>query len=50
MSKALILASLLALGGCAAWPQAQAPHEPHPCDAGEATYACQVQRYHDVAI
>lgn len=39
----------LALAGCAAPPAA--PSAPHvsPCAAGEASYACQVQRYHDVA-
>lgn len=38
----------LALAGCSAAPLAQRPAT--PCDAGEATYACQVQRYQDVSV
>ncbi len=38
----------LALAGCAAPPQVQ--RQASPCDEGEATYACQVQRYHDISV
>ena len=47
MHPIAILAMLLALAGCTAPPAA--PRAPHPCDAGEASYACQVQRYQDVS-
>lgn len=33
---------LLALTACGSAPVQRAPH---PCDAGEGTYACQVERY-----
>ena len=48
MAKLLLVIALAALAGCAGLP----PYMPHPsaCDAGEATYACQVERYHDVAV
>jgi outer membrane biogenesis lipoprotein LolB len=39
--------ALLLLAGCSGVPQA--PRQPSPCDAGEATSACQIQRYHDIA-
>lgn len=48
MAKPLAAVLLSLLAGCAAPP----PHErsiASPCGAGEATYACQVRRYHDVA-
>ncbi len=46
-AKTLAAVLLAFLAGCAA-----PPHEAHavsPCAAGEATYACQVKRYQDVA-
>jgi hypothetical protein len=42
MLKALSISLLLALVGCAAGSSRSAG----PCAAGEATYACQVERYH----
>lgn len=47
MSKAITIALLFALAGCSAQPPAQ--YSGSPCDAGEATYACQVERYHNVS-
>ena len=48
MSKAITLALLsLALAGCSSLPPAQVSGS--ACDAGEATYACQVERYHNVS-
>lgn len=47
MTQALTLALLLALAGCSALPAGQ--RSGSPCDAGEATYACQVERYHNVS-
>jgi hypothetical protein len=47
MRKALPFALLFALAGCSALPQATATAS--ACAAGEATYACQVERYHNVA-
>jgi len=38
---------LIALSGCAGPPAAQVSQS--PCDLSEASYACQVKRYHDVA-
>ncbi|NML47050.1 hypothetical protein HHL11_25115 [Ramlibacter sp. G-1-2-2] len=47
MSRRLIAVLLLALAGCASLPPP--PREPSPCELeGEASYACQVQRYQDV--
>ena len=42
---ALVL--LLALAGCAGVPQAQLA--PSPCAGNEASYACQVERYHNIS-
>jgi hypothetical protein len=47
MSKAFTLALLMAVAGCSGLPPAQ--YSGSPCDAGEATYACQVERYHNVS-
>ena len=48
MVKSFCVIVLAALAGCAGLPV----YTPYPsaCAAGEATYACQVERYHDVAI
>lgn len=44
-----VLLSLLALAGCTTVPAAR--HDESPCvTQGEASYACQVKRYHDVAM
>jgi hypothetical protein len=47
MARNLLLLMLLALAGCSALPPTHAA--PSPCDAGEATYACQVERYHNIS-
>lgn len=48
MARTFAFACLLALFGCAV--PTVAP-EPSPCKTqGEASYACQVKRYHDVAF
>jgi hypothetical protein len=47
MPKAFILALLLALAGCASQPPTRSAGS--ACDAGEASYACQVERYHNVS-
>lgn len=50
MARTFAFACLLALAGCAA-PGAAPPQQLSPCRTqGEASYACQVQRYHDVAF
>lgn len=46
MTRLLTLQLLLALAGCAAEPR---PPVTSPCAEGEASYACQVERYHNVA-
>lgn len=48
MAKTLAAVLLSLLAGCAAPPPPEA-YAVSPCAAGEATYACQVKRYHDVA-
>jgi hypothetical protein len=48
MSKALMLIALLALGGCAAPPGAQ--YSAAPCAVHEASYECQVERYHNISV
>jgi uncharacterized lipoprotein YajG len=49
MSKSITIALLLfALAGCSTQPTARAYSS--PCDAGEATYACQVERYNNIGI
>jgi hypothetical protein len=48
MTRIFALAVLL-LAGCTGLPHAA--REPSPCQLhGEASYACQVKRYNDVAI
>ena len=48
MTRASILALLFALAGCSGVPAAR--NTGSPCDAGEATMACQVERYNNVGI
>lgn len=48
MARTLIVFVLLALAGCAAVPQRQ--HAASACAGSEASYQCQVQRYHDVSV
>jgi hypothetical protein len=45
MARTCLLLFLLALAGCAGLP----PPRPSdsPCAVSEASYACQVKRYHD---
>ena len=47
MFKAITIALLSVLAGCASAPPAQ--YSGSPCDAGEASYACQVERYNNVS-
>lgn len=47
MKKVFAAALLLALAGCSGLPPSQ--YSASPCDAGEATYACQVERYHNIS-
>lgn len=50
MAKAFTIVLLALLAGCSAGPQLQQSQQTaSACAAGEATYACQVQRYHDVS-
>ena len=48
MTKAITLALVIALAGCAAPSNTRGYSS--PCDEGEATYACQVERYHNISI
>lgn len=48
MDKAFAVLCLLVLAGCASVPAPQ-PTPPSPCDAGESSYACQVERYQNVS-
>ena len=47
MTRILGVVLLLAATGCAGVPRQ--PATASPCAAGEATYACQVERYNSVA-
>lgn len=47
MRIASIAAIVLVLAGCSGMPATQ--YAPSPCAAGEATYACQVERYQNVS-
>jgi hypothetical protein len=47
MGRTLCLIVLVALAGCSGLPLGQSA--PSPCAAGEASYACQVERYHNVS-
>ena len=49
MIRILIAATLLALAGCAVVPAAAPqPAAASPCAVHEASYECQVERYHNV--
>ncbi len=48
MVKVLGVVFILALAGCTGLPLAQ--HSASPCDAGEVSYACQVERYQNVNV
>jgi len=47
MARKFLLALLLPLAACSSLPPYQS--EPSPCAAGENTYACQIERYHNVS-
>ena len=49
MVKAFIVVFLLALAGCAGVPYRPRPYIESPCSASEASYECQIERYHNVA-
>lgn len=46
MARAARLLVLLALGACTTLPPQ--PVAPSPCTLGEASYACQIERYQNV--
>jgi len=50
MSLRLVHAAglVLLLAGCSSAPRVQQAES--PCAAGEATWACQIQRYHDISV
>jgi hypothetical protein len=48
MAKTFAAFVLLLLAGCSGMPRQ--PAGTSACDAGEATYACQVERYHNVNV
>lgn len=48
MTRAAILLLLLALAGCAGLPRPE--QAASACAGGEASYACQVERYHNVNV
>jgi hypothetical protein len=48
MTKPLILLLLAVLSGCATTPLP--PYAASPCYANEASYDCQVERYHNVNV
>ena len=47
MTRKFLLVLLLPLAACSNLPPPQAA--PSPCAAGEASYACQVERYHNIS-
>lgn len=49
MTRAAILILLLALAGCAGLPRPELAASACAA-AGEASYACQVERYHNVNV
>jgi hypothetical protein len=51
MAKALSALVLFVLAGCTGLPSVpQAQYTASPCAAGESTYACQVERYHNISV
>jgi len=48
MVKAFSVVFILALAGCSGLPHYQ--HSASACFAGEASYECQVERYHNVNV
>jgi hypothetical protein len=48
MPQAFIVVVLLALAGCSGLPPRQAVAS--PCAVSEASYECQVERYHNVNV
>jgi len=51
MTKAIAVFLLLGLAGCSALPPPPPPQASvSPCFANEASYACQVERYHNVNV
>jgi hypothetical protein len=46
MIKAFSVVFLLGLAGCSGISESQ--YTVSPCSTGEASYACQVERYHNV--
>jgi hypothetical protein len=48
MARTLGIFFLIALAGCSGVPRVQSAAS--PCSAGEASYACQVERYHNVNV
>jgi hypothetical protein len=48
MIKTIGVVFLLVLAGCSGLPQYHSTAS--PCSAGEATYACQVERYRNVNV
>jgi hypothetical protein len=49
MVRTFLLALLLPLAACSGLPSSQVAPSPSPCAAGENTYACQVERYHNIS-
>jgi len=47
MVRKLVLLLLLLLSACSNLPPPQ--RAASPCDAGESSYACQVERYHNIS-
>jgi hypothetical protein len=47
MIKAFGVILLFALAGCSGLPEAR--YAASPCSAGEASYACLAQRYHEIS-
>jgi hypothetical protein len=47
MARKFLIALLLPLAACSGVPQTQMA--PSPCAAGESSYACQVERYHNIS-
>lgn len=47
MRKAIVATWAFVLAGCTGLPSASPT--PSPCAAGEASYACQVERYQNVS-